>query len=218
MQKQSLLSIIILFVIAVAAWFALIGETFLLISRTQSHNYDIAGAMGRFFSYGTILTNSLVAMSVSVILVFPGSTAADFFKTPFVATGIAVYVLLMLIAYNILLRGSSEHHGWLQTIDNELMHVVVPLLYLLYWITFARKSSRWHHAFLWLIGPALYFVYILFRGSIDGFYPYPLLDPEQLGYWTVSLYALISGVAIVALELLLIKIGRISKKKGYGRA
>jgi hypothetical protein len=41
----------------------------------------------------------------------------------------------------------------------------------------------------WLVFPLLYLVYVLIRGSIIGWYPYPFLDPAQAGgYRGVTLY------------------------------
>ena len=40
-------------------------------------------------------------------------------------------------------------------------------------------------------------VFTLVRGAIDGWYPYPFLDPANGGYGTVALYA----IAIMALLL-----------------
>ena len=44
---------------------------------------------------------------------------------------------------------------------------------------------------LWQVFPLLYLIYVLVRGAIVGWYPYPFLDPAKVnGYGNVALYAL----------------------------
>ena len=211
-QKLSRTAILLATVTALAAWFALIGETCFVITRAAEHHRTVLQALGRFWSYGTMLTNLLVAVSLSIVVVLPDSAAGKFFSKPIIVTGVAVYILLVFFGFNILLRQLSDPQGW-QRLDSELLHVVVPALYFLYWILFASKTSlQWKHAGLWLAGPALYFIYILIRGAIDGFYPYPFINVNESGYPRVLLVAAGSGIAIIALGLLLIAMARWQKK------
>jgi len=89
---------------------------------------------------------------------------------------------------------------------NELLHVVVPVLYVLYWFLFAAKARlKWGELYYWLIYPLVYLVYILIRGAISGYYPYPFVDVNVLGYATVAINSLgmIAGFAILSALLIL---------------
>jgi hypothetical protein len=133
-------------------------------------------------------------------------------STEKINTGVAVYILIVFLGFNVLLRQLSDPQGW-QRLDSELLHVVVPALYFLYWILFASKTSlQWKHALLWLAGSAIYFIYILIRGAIDGFYPYPFVNVNELGYPRALLYAAGSGMVIITLGLLLIAIAHLQRK------
>jgi len=193
---------------AILSWMALIGEFYFVVSHARENQFTTAEAIGRFFSYGTMLTNLLVAINMSIIALMPHSKAAKFFSSPFIATGIALYILMVLLCYNILLRQLNNPKGW-QELDSELLHVVVPLLYSLYWFFFIpKKGLHWNHAFFWLVGPLLYFTFILLRGAIDGFYPYHFVDVKKEGMTRVLLTSVIAGIAIIAVGLLLIAMAR----------
>ena len=56
--------------------------------------------------------------------------------------------------------------------------------------------------------PLLYLVYVLIRGSIIGWYPYPFLNPAQAGgYGGVTLYSLGICVAFAAIGGVLMTLG-----------
>ena len=67
-----------------------------------------------------------------------------------------------------------------------------------------RLSAR--DALLWLVYPLVWTLVTVVRGAIDGWYPYPFLDPANGGYGQVALtvvgvtvaFALIAG-AIIAI-------------------
>ena len=60
----------------------------------------------------------------------------------------------------------------------------------------------------WLLYPALYCVYSLIRGAFVDWYPYPFIDPLQLGYPRVFLN--IAGLILlfIVMSLLYVAIGR----------
>ena len=82
--------------------------------------------------------------------------------------------------YNLVLRFLWDPQGW-QLVADELLHTVIPLLFLLYWFLFVkRRNLYWKDAFLWLIYPFVYLLYVFFRGAITGLYPYPFIDVPAL--------------------------------------
>src|SRR3546814_15400988 len=66
---------------------------------------------------------------------------------------------LVGLAYNLLLRHLWQPEGW-QFVADELLHDVVPLLYITYWWLWVPKGTlRLGHIGLWVIYPLVYFAY-----------------------------------------------------------
>jgi hypothetical protein len=52
---------------------------------------------------------------------------------------------------------------------------------------------------LWLIFPIVWVVLTLVRGAVDGWYPYPFLDPGNGGYRTVAYHigVILAGFLVI---------------------
>lgn len=182
MNKKNSAANLFIAVIALIAWFALILQLYIMISSASANHLTKLQATGRFFAFYTILTNLLVAINLTAILLFPRSAIGKFFVQASPAAATAEYILIVGIIYNVLLRQLWKPEGW-QKIADELLHVVVPLFYVLYWFFYAsKKSLQWKNIISWLIYPFLYLIYMLVRGAAEGFYPYPFLNVKELGY------------------------------------
>jgi hypothetical protein len=194
--------------IALTVWFALGLQLYILINNTPGNGMTPLQSVGRFFIFFTILSNLLVAISLTVILLIPGSAAGLFFAKPSSATAVLVYIFIVGLVYNIILRNLWQPTG-LQKLADELLHVAVPLLYLLYWLLFAVKTPlQWIHPFQWLVFPAIYLVYAMLRGGIEGFYPYPFINVKELGYQHVLLNSAGLLVVFIIAGLLFVAIGK----------
>ncbi len=101
----------------------------------------------------------------------------------------------------LLLRHLWHPEGW-QWLADELLHDIMPLLFLGYWWRCVPKGTLrvWHIA-LWVIYPLLYFAYSLLRGHLLAVYPYPFVDVDKLGYPQVFINAggLLVGFVVIAL-------------------
>jgi hypothetical protein len=121
-----------------------------------------------------------------------------------VSSGIAVSIAVVGLTYNVLLRHLWHPEGW-QWIADELMHDVMPLLFLAYWWVGGPKGTlRLRHILLWVIYPLVYFAYSLLRGHLLAVYPYPFVDVEKLGYPQVFINAggLLAGFVLLALVVI----------------
>jgi hypothetical protein len=58
---------LIMAIIAVVTWFALALQLYILINNTPGNGMTIIEAIGRFFIFFTILTNLLVAVSITIL-------------------------------------------------------------------------------------------------------------------------------------------------------
>ncbi|MEQ8935469.1 MAG: Pr6Pr family membrane protein [Amphiplicatus sp.] len=165
-----------------------------------------------FFSYFTILTNILIALSMT-FAALPGTRgAAGLFKRTPVRTALTLYIAVVGTVYFLILRHTWDPQGW-QLVADRLLHYVIPVLALLDWIFVTPKQGlKPALALRWLSYPAAYGAYVLIRGGIDGFYPYPFLDVSNLGYGRVliNLAVLLAvftagGLGLIGLAKVLIR-------------
>lgn len=158
-------------------------------------------------SYFTILCNSLIAISLSFSTFFPKTKLGIFFSNLSVKTAIALYIFIVFVVYNTVLRGIWKPTGWQLFLDN-MLHVLIPILYILYWLFVVTKGKlNWKNGFYWLLFPLIYLIYSLIRGSVVNWYPYPFLNASKLGYGQVSINIiimlfvfLISGSVLIAIN------------------
>lgn len=188
---------------ALAAWTGLAIQQYLILYSRWSVDASLLGGLVGFFSFFTVLTNTLAAVVLSYAWTTRSSPGQRFFQRPVVSSGIAVSILLVGLAYNLLLRHLWSPQG-LQFIADELQHDVLPLLFLGYWWLCVPKGTlRLKHIGLWVIYPLLYFAYVLLRGHVVGQYQYPFLDVASLGYPQVFVNAggILAGFVLIALAI-----------------
>ena len=107
---------------SVAAWLALGLQFYLMLSnRTES----IMETIIRFFSFFTILTNILVACCFTLLAI---GKKQSFLTKPSSLSAVTVYILVVGIVYNLLLRSTWNPQG-LQKVVDELLHSVIPFYF-----------------------------------------------------------------------------------------
>lgn len=160
------------------SWFALVLQLLLLKE-----------SFANFISYFTILSNLLIAISLTATLCLANTSMGKYFSNVTVQSGIALNIFIVGLVYNTVLRGIWEPKGW-QLVADNLLHVAVPVLYVLYWIVFIPKGSlNWRNGILWAYFPLAYLIYSLIRGHFVGWYPYPFLNVTEFGYTKVLINA-----------------------------
>jgi hypothetical protein len=185
--------------------FALILQLVLTVQLTRSQGGGIAAALWIYLDYFTILTSALAVTSL-------GAAAWGARTSPLVqsegVTAIAACIVLVGIVYNVVLRGIWQPTGW-QRVADELLHVVMPLLYLAYWwLATAVTRLRLKALLPWIFYPLGYLAYAMARGALDGRYPYPFLDVGVLGYPRVLANAVGVALAFLAIGALLAAVVR----------
>ena len=194
--------------------------------------FSIGADAFNMFSYFTIQSNVLVALLALFYIVaniIKDSKKQDVTnKLPFwivliiilniVLTGV-VYLTILLpedLKDGTLIMGASQ-------LSNILLHGVVPVLSLAYFLIFAEKKIvKLRHTYLFVIYPILYWCFTLLRSLSgikfmgDSLYPYFFLDPEfnSQGFGMVLLYVafLLALFYVVGLLLTLLS-NYICKKK-----
>ncbi|NQX40792.1 hypothetical protein SAMN05421820_104197 [Pedobacter steynii] len=193
---------------ATVTWFAVILQLYLSILNSVE---SVSETIIRFFSFYTILTNILVALCFTVLLLKPNSRRGIFFSRPGVLTATTINITVVGLLYNILLRQTWSPEG-AQRVADELLHVVVPLLFILYWYLFAPKSGLgWKSVFPWFLYPLVYAIFVLSRGALSGFYPYPFIDVNTLGYHNVLLNCLGLFIGFFLLSQLFIAVTKVMR-------
>lgn len=196
---------IYLSILVFLAWFALVFQFYVHINSGAAAKTEL---LIRFFSYFTIDSNLLVALCSTSILLFHSTSLGRFFSKPKVITAISVYILVVALIYNVVLRFLWVFQGW-SMILNELLHVVVPVMFLIYWIYFVPKQQlQWKNIWFWLIYPLIYTIFVLIRGSHSGFYPYPFLNVTKLGMEKVLLNCAIIALLFAFLSALFVVVGK----------
>lgn len=207
MQKRS--ARIIALLGALLGWFAVIAQLYLMI---QNRVVPIPETLLRFFAFFTIDTNIIVALCFTFTFLGSNYRLGRFFSKASTVTAITVYITIVGIVYNVILRSLWEPEG-MQKIVDELLHTVIPALFIIFWLIFVPiKQLKWKNAFPWLIYPIVYMVYAIIHGAITKFYPYPFVDVNDLGYNKALLNA--GGILLIIflLSLVLIATGKLMKK------
>jgi len=191
-----------------AAMLALIAWTTVVMQFFFSE-----GTAANFFSFFTIQCNMLVAISCTCAAFFTGTAVGRFFTGLSTQTAIALYIFIVALVYNTVLRGLVPLSGWNLFLDT-MLHVVIPILYLLYWSLMRPKGNlEYRNGLYWVIFPMAYLIYSLIRGSIVHWYPYPFLNADKSGYTQVSINVAVMIVVFFIAGLILIAITRKLRNK-----
>ncbi len=195
---------------AIIGWFALIAQFVLII---QNRTGSVPETILRYFSFFTILTNLLVALCVTLLLAAPHSKWGRFFTRASTITALTVYILIVGLVYNTVLRFQWQPQG-VQKLVDELLHSVAPSLCLIYWMIYIPKANlQWRNLFGWMIYPLAYCAYTLLRGIPSGWYPYPFMNVTELGYPAVITNCVYVTLAFFAISALFVGLGRMTREK-----
>jgi len=155
------------------------------------HGFNVVN----FFSYFTNLANLFAAVVLLWAAWIPPQQPAGAKSAAMVRAMSAINMTVVGLVFSILLR--KVELGSLLPWVNFVLHYLMPCVVVLDWILFPPRE-RFHvrDLLLCLIAPLAYLSYVLIRGSFVGWYPYPFLNPANVGgYGGVTLYAI--GIAVV---------------------
>ena len=161
-------------VFAVVGWTAVVGQYF------SGHAGSLASTID-YFSYFTILSNALVAATLTVAVLAPGSQSQRFLLRPTVLLAATVYITVTGLTYYFLLAKLYHLAGWVLFYD-RLLHYVMPPAFVLFWLLFVRRGGVGFGSATWvLVAPVVYAAYTFVRGPLTGFYPYPFVNLPKIG-------------------------------------
>ncbi|WP_010203396.1 Pr6Pr family membrane protein [Salinibacterium sp. PAMC 21357] len=163
-----------------------------------------------YFSYFTIQSSliNVVILALSGLVVWRRereSTLLGVFRASVVS-----YAVVTAVVYNVLLRGlPDEGYIGIQW-PNEIIHVWAPLFLFVDWmLSPSRPVLRLRDVRIVIIYPVAWLAFTLVRGTIDGWFPYPFLQPNGPDGWGgVIVYVLGIAAFIIAIALGLIAVSR----------
>lgn len=187
--------------LAALTWFAVVLQLFIT-----------EGTFLNFISYFTILSNLLVALTLTYFSLWPYTKLGIYFSSVKTQSAVALYIFIVGLVYNFVLRGIWQPTGW-QLIADNLLHVAVPVFYVFYWFVFIPKGVlTWTDGITWVYFPLAYLIYSLIRGHFTEWYPYPFLNVKEIGYEKVLFNSGLMVVAFMTMGLFLIMINRNLKR------
>jgi len=199
----------------VLAWYGLLLQSYVVIVNAGAGGLPIATAIVNYFSFFTILTNLLVAVTLTLSLQRTPSTLGSLANRPTVQTAATLYIAIVGIVYSLALRHIWDPEG-LQKIADIILHDTIPALSILFWFLFVRKDElRFRDVPAWLVYPSVYLLYSMIRGAVLGRYVYPFLDAGALGYGHVIFNVVAIAAAFAGLGLLLVGCGRWRSKSPF---
>ena len=150
----------------------------LVITLGRNDEIGILAGIGDFLSFFTIQSNIVVLLvAAATTLRWPG-----ILTRPGVQAAAALYIFVVMLIYHAVLRSQWDPQGlvWLAT---TMLHYIVPLAYLFWWVAYADKSHLTRDLPVkWLVFPLAFMLLSLVRGAITGWYPYSFLDVAEIGY------------------------------------
>lgn len=160
--------------------FAFTIQFFVIKERVDTGEMTWFSSSFRSIMYMTIWTN--VILYITFILVtfnkIKPSNQSYF-------SALMTYITIVATIYHVALSHLWTPTGYLYITDIAF-HSVGPILYLIYWIFFTKKSIVSHlDSIKWLVYPAVYTVFFLTVGFLIHKYPYPIYDLDTLPFLTV---------------------------------
>lgn len=154
---------------------------------------SLVASLSAVSQYFTILTNLFVVLAMAAVALgapVPGR----------LLRALLVAILGVGIVYHAVLARLWNPQGLAYVADQGL-HTVVPAAALLWWLVFAPKGGAgWSDLVSGIVWPILYCVYALTRAHWSGFYPYPFLDLDALGWSGLLRSVAVLTLAFVALS------------------
>ncbi|QYK41486.1 MAG: Pr6Pr family membrane protein [Paracoccaceae bacterium] len=162
-----------------------------------AENGDVVATVWRMAGFFTVLTNALVAAHMAAV-------AAGWRIGASRAAGLLLAIGAVGIVYHLLLAGLWSPQGAAWWADQGL-HTAVPVGMALWWAIFAPKGLAWRDLPEWLVYPVVYGVYAVARGIATGFWPYPFLNADKLGWPAVAgnLAGMVLAFAVLGAAILL---------------
>jgi hypothetical protein len=155
----------------------------------------------RFFAYFTIQSNVIGVAAFAWVLANgdgPRSRGLELFRG-----AAAAYLAVTFVVFLLLLSEADVGLGasWVDVV----LHKLFPIVVVADWFVDppqVRLTMR--DALVWVVYPVVWTSFTILRGAVDGWYPYPFLDPANGGYASVAITVVAITVGFLAFAALLV--------------
>lgn len=177
----------------------------LVLPKNGSHAVTAWNMIGFF----TVLANLAMAA------IFGLRAAGRIGEAPRLFGGSALVMALVGATFETMLRPIFHPTGT-QWWADLLLHDLVPILTVTYWLAMAPKGRlRFSDPPIWTLVPLIYFLYAVARAQFTGKYPYPFMDALAIGWSATLLNAvLMAGAFLVAGFLMVLLDRRLAPRSG----
>ncbi len=136
---------------------------------------------GNFFSFFTIQSNILAAAMLALTAIVRRRERTRLFDAA--RGGVTLYIAITGVVFALLLSGLQEDLQTTVPWADFVLHKLTPIVLVADWLLDPprHRLSPWAAA-AWLGYPAAWLAYTLVRGADTGWYPYPFVDVDKLGY------------------------------------
>jgi hypothetical protein len=137
----------------------------------------------RFFAYFTIQSNLIGVAAFAWLLANRDRPRTR--RVELLRGAAAVYLTVTFFVVIFLLSGEDVQLNlvWVDVV----LHKVFPVIVVADWlIDPPRVTLRLRESLIWLVYPVIWAIVTVIRGAVDGWYPYPFLDPANGGYGQVA--------------------------------
>lgn len=191
----------------IAGFVGLTIHCYYTVSRKLEEGFSLLYSIIHFYSYFTIIINTILAVLLLLYYLKPESKLSIWFIKPQVSAGLANYILIVGAVYYALLFNPAKPFT-AEVLASHLLHSVTPISYLIIWFRDLRgEQLKYSQAVKWLMFPLAYFSYVLIRGLIVNKYPYFFIDVVKYGDAQVILNAigvmaffLVIGLGLIAFD------------------
>lgn len=171
-----------------------------------------------YFSFVTVQSSLLagVLCIVGAFNLWKGKTERIGFGL--MRLSITGYAVIVAVVYNLLLRGVSGDvrdagYDW-PVIPNEILHVWGPVLIVVDWLISQPGAKIKFKQISWvLLYPVLWIGFTIVRGYVNGWWPYPFLDPTQ----PAGVAGMVTYIAVIIIFLSITSLGMIAAVKALHR-
>jgi hypothetical protein len=158
----------------------------------------------RFFAFFTIQSNLIGVAAFAWLLASRSRRRSRGLEL--LRGAAAVYLTVTFFVVIFLLSGVDVQLqlGWVDIV----LHKLFPVVVVLDWIIDPPTTRlTYRDALLWLAYPIAWTVLTLIRGAMDGWYPYPFLNPASGGYGQVAVTVVAITVAVLVIAAVAVVLG-----------
>ncbi|HUH72997.1 MAG TPA: Pr6Pr family membrane protein [Chitinophagales bacterium] len=167
-------------------------------------------SIAKTLSYMTIWTNIILFVTF-ILLTF---NKINHFK-PSYFSALLTYIAIVGVVYHVALAHLWTPTGYLLVTD-RIFHTYGPLLYLIYWLFFTKKTPLDYTLSLkWVWYPTVYTIFFMILGLTTHNYPYPIFNLDTLPFLTVFRNLFMNLMTYIVFGAIIIATNNfISKRKG----